>query len=97
MAATRESEIVSDSISIESFRKNMRDVIGRVEYSNEILEVQRRDKPVAMLIPLKIYDMVHEYIAEKLEEHEDARLSAIAFEVMENDEFSDWDEFKKEL
>src|SRR4051812_6903140 len=52
-------------LTIGAFRRSLADIINRVSYRGERIVLERRGKPVAVLIPVEEYEFLESVIAQR--------------------------------
>lgn len=76
--------------SMAEARQNLTDIVSRVAYGGERIKIGRRNKDLAVLVPIEDADLL-----EYLEDQEDIR--AARKSLKEGGPSMDWDEAKKQL
>jgi prevent-host-death family protein len=83
-------------MTTSELKKELGDAINRVVYRGERIELQRRGKNVAAIIPIEEYQLL-ERLIEMLEEKEDRKALKAARQEMKKLGTIPWEKVKKEL
>jgi antitoxin Phd len=76
-------------VSASELRKDAADILNRVAYGNDRVILHRRDKDVAVIIPLKDYEVLR-----RLEDEEDLKI--IRKSKKDEGDLIEWETLKKE-